>query len=328
MELLKVENLNLSYDRNQILKNISFNVDTGEIVGIVGLSGAGKTSLLRTLNLLQKADSGKIIFDGTDLNGLTEKQVRKFRKEIGVVFQQFNLFRNKTVEINIGFPLSLERGDKKEIKEKISSLIEEVGLKHRLSAYPSQLSGGELQRVAIARALITDPKMILLDEPTSALDPMITKKVLDLVLEINKKHGITMVTVTHDMDVVKKICDKVAYLKNGELKFYGPTHEFFAKMEKDFTAESYDELLASSGNENKKENAGIYKITFWGKHTGEPIIWDTAKNRDLSLNILYGKIEALKHGPFGVMYIEISGRDKEIFVKELEKKVYGLEVIG
>lgn len=327
MELLKVENLNLSYDDKQILKNISFNVDKGEIVGIVGLSGAGKTSLLRTLNLLQQADSGKIVFDGTDLNNLSDKEVRKCRKDIGVVFQQFNLFKNKTVETNIGFPLSLEHTDKKEIKGKVSSLIDEVGLRHRLSAYPSQLSGGEMQRVAIARALITDPKMILLDEPTSALDPMITKKVLDLVLDINQKHGITMVTVTHDMDVVKKICDKVAYLKGGELKFYGPTHEFFAKMEKDFTAQSYDELLSSSGK-TKSDKTDIFKVTFWGKLTGEPIIWETARNKELTLNILYGKIEELKHGPFGTLYIEVGGKDKESFASELKNKVYGLEVIS
>ena len=327
MELLKVENLNLSYDDKRILNDISFNVVEGEIVGIVGLSGAGKTSLLRTLNLLQPADSGKIIFNRTDLNGLSEKQVRKHRKEIGVVFQQFNLFRNKTVEANVGFPLSLEHVDKKEIKEKVNSLVAEVELEHRLNAYPSQLSGGELQRVAIARALITDPKMILLDEPTSALDPMITKKILDLVLEINKKHGITIVTVTHDMDVVKKICDRVAYLKNGALKFYGPTHEFFAQMEKDFTAESYDDLLALASARNNNREGRIYKITFWGPATGEPVIWETARNMDVSLNMLYGKIEELKHGRFGVMYIEIRGKDEENFAQEIKEKVYGLEVI-
>ena len=180
MDIISVKNLNLAYEengrKNQILKNISFKVKRGEILGIVGLSGAGKTSLLRTLNLLHKPDSGEILFEENDITILNERTVIPIRKKIGVVFQHFNLFRNKNVFDNIAFPLVLEKIEKDEIKERVEKIASEIDLTGRLNAYPSQLSGGEQQRVGIARSIITNPDLILLDEPTSALDPMITKR--------------------------------------------------------------------------------------------------------------------------------------------------------
>lgn len=333
MNIVSVENLNLTYEekgnKNHILKNISFEVEKGEILGIVGLSGAGKTSLLRTLNLLHKPDSGKIIFEQEDITKLNEKTVIPIRKKIGVVFQHFNLFRNKNVYNNIAFPLLLEKIDKEEIKKRVEKIADEIGLTERLNAYPSQLSGGEQQRVGIARSIITNPDLILLDEPTSALDPMITKIILDLVLDISIKRGLTIITVTHDMDVVKRICDKVAYLKKGNLSFFGETHEFFASLTTKEVSEFENEFLTDFEKIKKRESdeKKFIRVVFWGENTHESVIWDTAKDMDINVNILYGKIEELKKGPFGSLILEISGKQSMNFIKNLKEKVYYLEVI-
>jgi len=333
VNIVSVENLNLTYEekgnKNHILKDISFEVEKGEILGIVGLSGAGKTSLLRTLNLLHKPDSGKIIFEREDITKLNEKTVIPIRKKIGVVFQHFNLFRNKNVYNNIAFPLLLEKIDKEEIKRRVEKIADEIGLTERLNAYPSQLSGGEQQRVGIARSIITNPDLILLDEPTSALDPMITKIILDLVLDISIKRGLTIITVTHDMDVVKRICDKVAYLKKGNLSFFGETHEFFASLTTKEVSEFENEFLTDFEKIKKRESdeKKFIRVVFWGKNTHESVIWDTAKDMDINVNILYGKIEELKKGPFGSLILEISGEQSMNFIKNLKEKVYYLEVI-
>lgn len=327
--ILSVEKLNLSFEdksgKRKILDDVSLSVREGEIVGIVGLSGAGKTSLLRTLNLLQPVDSGSIMFDGLNLVGLSESEVRRIRKKIGVVFQSFNLFRYRTVYQNIGFPLKIQGIAKREIKSKILNIASELGLNHRLNAYPSQLSGGEQQRVAIARALVMDPKMILLDEPTSSLDPRTTKRLLDLVVNLNEKHGLTFVVVTHDMDVIKRTCDRVAYLRNGKLDFFGPTHEFFVKIESnevsDFGAPLEVERSLFSG---KKK---IFRVLFWGERTHDPVLWETAKENDVMINILYGKIEELKNGPFGTLIIGIEGEKQALFVEKLRKSVFYLEEV-
>jgi len=333
VNIVSVENLNLTYEekgnKNHILKDISFEVEKGEILGIVGLSGAGKTSLLRTLNLLHKPDSGKIIFEQEDITELNEKTVIPIRKKIGVVFQHFNLFRNKNVYNNIAFPLLLEKIDKEEIKKRVEKIADEIGLTERLNAYPSQLSGGEQQRVGIARSIITNPDLILLDEPTSALDPMITKIILDLVLDISIKRGLTIITVTHDMDVVKRICDKVAYLKKGNLSFFGETHEFFASLTTKEVSEFENEFLTDFEKIKKRESdeKKFIRVVFWGENTHESVIWDTSKDMDINVNILYGKIEELKKGPFGSLILEISGKQSMNFIKNLKEKVYYLEVI-
>lgn len=333
VDIISVKNLNLAYEengrKNQILKNISFKVKRGEILGIVGLSGAGKTSLLRTLNLLHKPDSGEILFEENNITKLNEKTVIPIRKKIGVVFQHFNLFRNKNVYDNIAFPLVLEKVEKKEIKERVEKIASEIDLTERLNAYPSQLSGGEQQRVGIARSIITNPDLILLDEPTSALDPMITKKILDLVLSVSSKRGLTIITVTHDMDVVKRICDKVAYLKSGTLNFFGETHEFFASLTTKEISEFENEFLTDFEKIKKRESFDkrFIRVVFWGKNTHESVIWNTAKDKKICVNILYGKIEELKKGPFGSLILEISGEQSDEFIRSLKDKVYFLEVI-
>lgn len=330
-KILKVKDLVLSYNINgnkiKILDHINFSIGEGQIFGIVGLSGAGKTSLLRTFNLLNPPDSGKIIFDDVEITSLDEKFLRKVRKKIGIVFQSFNLFRSKTVIKNIAFPLILENHDKKAAFEKAKSIADELGLSHRLNAYPSQLSGGEQQRVSIARALITDPKLILLDEPTSSLDPLTTKKILDLVLKINKRHNVTFIVVTHEMEVVKRICDSVAFLRKGRIAFLGPTNEFFIMVEKnkieEFSEKIEEKILPELfANSNK---GLVLRVIFWGENTNKPILWETARKFDVKINILYGKIERFKLGNYGSLLIEAKGEDLDKFVGDLKNKVYSLE---
>ncbi|MDI3472032.1 MAG: D-methionine transport system ATP-binding protein [Thermotogaceae bacterium] len=330
-EIIRAEDLVLSYgkgnNRRIILDHINFSLSEGQIFGIVGLSGAGKTSLLRTFNLLNTPDSGKIVFDGIEITSLDDVKLREIRKKIGVVFQNFNLFRSKTVIENIAFPLILDGTSKKEAFKKVSAIAEELGLSHRLNAYPSQLSGGEQQRVAIARALITDPKLILLDEPTSSLDPLTTKKILNLVLEINERHNVTFIVVTHEMEVVKRICDSVAFLKFGKIDFLGSTHEFFIKVEngdiEDFGEKIEEEILPELIAEFDKNH--IFRVIFWGENTKKPVLWETAKKFDIKINILYGKIEKFKLGNYGSLIIEVEGKGIEEFVEELRNSVYSIE---
>jgi D-methionine transport system ATP-binding protein len=265
------------------------------------------------------------LFDGLDIVKLSESEIRRIRKKIGVVFQSFNLFRYRTVYQNIGFPLKIQGIAKREIKSRILNIASELGLDHRLNAYPSQLSGGEQQRAAIARALVMDPKLILLDEPTSSLDPRTTGRLLDLVVNLNERHGITFVVVTHDMDVIKRTCDRVAYLQNGKLDFFGPTHEFFVKIESnevsDFGAPLEVEKSFFSG---KKK---ILRVLFWGERTHDPVLWEIAKENDVLINILYGKIEKLKNGPFGTLIIGIEGEKQAQFVEKLRESVFHLEEV-
>jgi len=332
--LLEIKDLNLIYEDNyHVLKDINFKVEDGEIVGIIGLSGAGKTSLLRTLNLLQVPTSGKILLDGVDLTSLDKEELRKIRKKISIVFQHFNLLSSRTVFQNVALPLEIEDLSKKEIEEKVNKMLESMNLIPRKDAYPSQLSGGEKQRTAIARALISNPDIILFDEPTSSLDPKTTQKILDLILEINQSTRKSILIVTHEMDVIKKICDKVVYLKNGYVNFVGPVHEFFIEKETELNNEFYQEInidWSKTREMVRNKNQKLLKIVFWGSKTHEPVLYDVAKKYDVSVNILYGKIEHLKDSPYGTMIIAINSDNSHVenFLKELSENVYKVEVLN
>ncbi|HOP24721.1 MAG TPA: methionine ABC transporter ATP-binding protein [Defluviitoga sp.] len=332
--MLEIKDLNLIYEDNyHVLKDINFKVEDGEIVGIIGLSGAGKTSLLRTLNLLQVPTSGKILLDGVDLTSLEKEELRKIRKKISIVFQHFNLLSSRTVFQNVALPLEIEGLLKKEIEDKVNKMLESMNLIPRKDAYPSQLSGGEKQRTAIARALISNPDIILFDEPTSSLDPKTTQKILDLILEINQSTKKSILIVTHEMDVIKKICDKVVYLKNGYVDFMGPVHEFFIEKETELNDEFYQEINIdwnSIWQMVKDKNQKLLKIVFWGSKTHEPVLYDVAKKYDVSVNILYGKIEHLKDSPYGTMIIAINSDNSHVenFLKELSENVYKVEVLN
>ncbi|PNR93380.1 methionine ABC transporter ATP-binding protein [Petrotoga sp. 9PWA.NaAc.5.4] len=331
--MLEIKNLNLIYDENNhVLKNINFKVEEGEIVGIIGLSGAGKTSLLRTLNLLQLPSSGKIFLNSIDITQLNKKDLREIRKKISIVFQHFNLLSSRNVFQNIALPLEIENVKKEEIENKVNRMIEQLNLSSRKYAYPSQLSGGEKQRTAIARALISNPDIILFDEPTSSLDPSTTQKILNLILEINKNMKKSILIVTHEMDVIKKICDKVVYLKNGYVDYFGSVHTFFIEKEDELNKEFYQEINIDWQKVKevvKGENDRLIKIVFWGEKTHEPVLYTVATKYNVVVNVLYGKIEHLKDNPYGTLIVEVIGdkNQMEEFLQEISDNVYKVEVL-
>ena len=241
------------------INDISLNIEKGDIFGIIGMSGAGKSTLIRCLNYLERPTSGQVIIEGKELGVLSEKELRKERQEISMIFQHFNLLQQKSVVENVMFPLTLQGVKKAEAKKKALSLLEKVGLEDKAKAYPSQLSGGQQQRVAIARALATNPKILLCDEATSALDPQTTASILSLLKRINKEYGITIVLITHQMSVVKAICNKVAVLEHGLLVDTGKIGEVSLPEDKYFWIDGDSKLTddqASKLNINESEVDG------------------------------------------------------------------------
>ncbi len=210
------------------LNKVNLKINQGDIYGVIGPSGAGKSTLIRVINLLEKPSAGQVLIDGIDITRLNKKELMDERKEIGMIFQNFNLMNNSTVSQNIAFPLEISHSDKKVISERLDELLELVGLEDKRNVYPAKLSGGQKQRVGIARALANKPKILLCDEPTSALDPVTTKSILELLKDINEKLNITIVLITHQMEVIKTICNKTAVIEHGNIVEEGPTQELLA----------------------------------------------------------------------------------------------------
>ncbi len=232
MVLIEIQHLTKVFgqgaDRVTALEDVSLRVEDGDIFGIIGMSGAGKSTLLRCLSMLEKPTSGKIVLDGSDLAALNGAQLRAERRKMGIVFQGYNLLMQKTVAENVAFPLKLEKGfDKAAVAARVDELLELVGLADKAKAYPAQLSGGQKQRVAIARALATQPEILLCDEPTSALDPLTTKAMLGLLADINRKLGVTILIITHELSVVRRICGRVAVIGDGRVAESGTVDEVF-----------------------------------------------------------------------------------------------------
>ncbi|MGO5490027.1 methionine ABC transporter ATP-binding protein [uncultured Acidaminococcus sp.] len=322
------------------LKDINLTINEGEIFGIIGLSGAGKSTLVRCINMLEKPTSGKVMVDGQEMTALGEEQLRKARQNIGMIFQHFNLLSSRTVFGNIAFPLEIQGMDKAAIQKKVEPLLDLVGLKDRADHYPSQLSGGQKQRVGIARALASDPKVLLCDEATSALDPQTTESILNLLRDINKRLHITIVMITHQMNVVKEICDRVAVIENGEIIEQGSMVDIFTNPQKATTKEfvasiQHNDLpdFVKKLDIHKDYKAGdkaLVSLSFIGDSAGEPIVSVLIKEYDTNVNILTANIETLQDTPFGTLLIEVEG-DEDHLKKALdylhERKVKD-EVIG
>lgn len=309
-------------DRLHAVKDVSMDIRAGEIFGIIGFSGAGKSTLVRCMNLLERPTAGKVFVDGIELTGLNERRLRESRKKMGMIFQHFNLLRSRTVYQNIAFPLKKSKLDKTKRQEKILSLLELVGLSDKKDAYPSQLSGGQKQRVAIARALANDPKVLLCDEATSALDPQTTKSILNLLKKVNEELHITIVLITHEMAVVKDVCDRVAIMEQGSVIEEGETIEVFThpreKLTKDFmdTASNIGKIyeLIESGHEltQLKKGEKMLMLTYSGGNAGEPLISHLAETYRVKASIIYGNVDILKGRPLGKLVVTLGGETQDI----------------
>lgn len=324
--MIKLEHIRKTFDTTagnvHAVQDVSLEIHDGEIFGIIGFSGAGKSTLVRCINLLERPDSGNVQIDGVELTTLEEKHLREVRTRIGMIFQHFNLMRSRTVYENIDFPLKKSGLSKSQRKEKILSLLELVGLTDKQNVYPSQLSGGQKQRVAIARALANDPKVLLCDEATSALDPQTTQSILKLLKKVNAELGITIVLITHEMAVVKDICDRVAIMDAGTVVETGDTVDVFSKpqqmLTKDFieTATNICKIyeLIEEDNELTRLQPGekMVLLTYSGSCAGEPLISSLSKVYDVRANIIYGNIDYLKGRPLGKLVVTLSGETQHI----------------
>ncbi|MBS4213525.1 MULTISPECIES: methionine ABC transporter ATP-binding protein [Neobacillus] len=311
--------------------NVSLTVKEGEIFGIVGYSGAGKSSLLRCINLLERPTSGSITVDGTDLTSLKGEQLRSSRLKIGMIFQHFYLISQKTVYENISFSLKAANYPKDQVKQRVEELLKMVGLSDKRDVYPSQLSGGQKQRVGIARALANNPKVLLCDEATSALDPTTTKSILNLLKKINKELNITIVLITHEMDVVKEICSRMAIMQDGKVIEDGSVYDIFANPQAALTKEFIESVVTLEIPEvilNGCEGP-IVKVTFRGKVAGEGVISDTLQQFNLKGNFLHGSIEYIQELPLGIFIMELKGQKQEIekALQYIENRAAQVEVL-
>ena len=289
----------------EALKDINITVEDGDIYGIIGMSGAGKSTLVRCINMIERPTSGKVLIDGTDMGELSEAELRKVRRSVTMIFQSFNLLMQRTCLKNVCFPLELEGMKPAEAKKRAMELLETVGLPDKANAYPAQLSGGQQQRVAIARALATDPKILLCDEATSALDPKTTNQILDLIREINRKMGITVIVITHQMSVVENICNKVSIIDFGEVQETGLVTEIFANPK----SEAGRRLVfpdEKSGDLEVPEGEVCISVSFnSAESTGAPLIASLAMEKGIAANIMTAQTKTIGGKAYGKMLLSI-----------------------
>ena len=284
------------------LNNINLTINKGDIFGIIGMSGAGKSTLVRCMNMLEKPTEGTVFFDGTDLTKLSVKKLREARRSMSMIFQQFNLMMQRTAEQNICFPMELEGVDKKAAKEKAKELLKMVGLEDRAKAYPSQLSGGQKQRVAIARALATNPKVLLCDEATSALDPKTTTSILKLLKDINKRLGITIIIITHQMSVIEEICNRVAIIADSQIAECGRVEDIFYKPQ---TAAAQKLVYPEGKLTDKLIGKRCMRIVFDGNSSFEPVIANMILECKAPVNIMYADTKNIDGKAFGQMVVQL-----------------------
>ncbi|MDQ6589665.1 MAG: methionine ABC transporter ATP-binding protein MetN, partial [Haemophilus parainfluenzae] len=313
------------------LDNVSLHVPKGQICGVIGASGAGKSTLIRCVNLLERPTHGAVIIDDVDLTQLSDAELVKTRRQIGMIFQHFNLLTSRTVFENVALPLELENKSKAEIQEKTTALLALVGLSDKHNVYPANLSGGQKQRVAIARALASDPKVLLCDEATSALDPATTQSILKLLKEINRTLGITILLITHEMEVVKRICDQVAVIDKGRLIEQGTVSEIFSnpktELAQEFISSTFHITLPEEYLENLSDTPKhaksypIIKFEFTGRSVDAPLLSQASKKFGVELSILTSQIDYAGGVKFGFTIAEVEGDEDAI----TQTKVYLME---
>jgi len=313
------------------VNNVSFKINEGEIFGIAGSSGAGKSTLLRTINLLQEVTTGAVFVNGNNIINYKGRQLRALRRNIGMIFQHFNLAGNLTVYQNIAFVLRAAGKTKAETDKRVKELLNIVNLTEKINVFPVKLSGGEKQRVAIARALANDAKILLCDEPTSALDLETTSSILNLLKELNQKFGITIVIITHELDVIKNVCSRCAIMNKGSLVEIGNVYDIFTRPKNDFTRQLISHTFKFNLPDRVLENmkGPMIKLIFQGDKANDPILSYAASTYQIEFNILHGKIEYINNLPLGIIYVQLIGEQEnlKLAIDYLEKNTESLEVL-
>lgn len=325
--------------RTTALSGLDLKVEKGEIFGVIGHSGAGKSTLIRCINLLERPSEGEVWVGGIELTSLGKRELQQQRRKIGMIFQHFNLLSSATVYDNVAFPLTLIGTPKDQIRKKVDELLSLVGLEDHSSKYPAQLSGGQKQRVGIARALASDPDVLLCDEATSALDPQTTDSILKLLLDINKRFGLTILLITHEMHVIQSICDRVAVIHEGGIVEEGPVTEVFLKPQHTVTREFINrDASGAEGEEGLRLAASVprptwaklVRITFLGAKTYESVLSQVVHETGIHFAILQGTISTIKDVPYGKLTVSFEGDSEQVeqTLALLKERELDVEVIG
>ncbi|AVP53816.1 methionine import ATP-binding protein MetN [Clostridium tetani] len=318
--MIEIKDVGKIFGDTKVLENISLDIKEGEVFGIIGRSGAGKSTLLRCLNGLENYDEGSIKVMDKEVKDLNNIELRKLRKDMGMIFQGFNIMNSKNIYDNVALPLQVWKKDKKYIDQKVRELLKLVGLENKAKSYPRELSGGQKQRVAIARALTMEPKVLLCDEATSALDPETTKSILKLIQKINKELKITVVVVTHQMEVIKEICNRIALIDGRKVSAYGEVKDLFLRPE--------GELKKIIEQEELLPNEGVnIKLFFPSNASQQSVITSMARELNVDFSIVWGKLESFRKEVLGSLIINIEEDKKVAICEYLNKKSILWEVI-
>lgn len=321
------------------VRDVNLTIADGEIFGVIGYSGAGKSTLVRCLNLLERPETGRVLIDGVDLVALSEKDLRAERQKIGMIFQQFNLLSSRTVFENVAFPLRYKKIARPEIEKKVLDLLEIVGISDKVNAYPAQLSGGQKQRVAIARALASDPSILLCDEATSALDPQTTKSILKLLRDLNKKLGLTIVIITHEMSVIKEICHRVAVMEDGYVVELNDVVALFSNPQQQITRDfirstsnlaRFDELVEEHSDIVELDaGESIWRLDFHGSETKESLVANMTEEFGVKPSIIFANVEVIQDTILGSLIVRLPiTHEKTLAIKEyLRERGIRLEVL-
>ncbi|WP_462411093.1 methionine ABC transporter ATP-binding protein [Neobacillus sp. Marseille-QA0830] len=319
------------------VNHVDLEIQEGEIFGIIGYSGAGKSTLIRMLNGLELPTDGTVTVAGREISKIKGSELRKARQEISMIFQHFNLLWSRTVSDNIAFPLEIAGVSGPQRKQRVAELIKLVGLEGRENAYPSQLSGGQKQRVGIARALANNPKVLLCDEATSALDPQTTDSILDLLVDINKRLGLTIVLITHEMHVIRKICHRVAVMESGKVVELGSVLDVFKNPQQPITkrfvkqvTEPEDTTETAEHLLERYQSGQVVQLTFIGESAEQPLITNLIRHHDVTANILQGKISQTRSGSYGTLFIHLDGDSVEVnkAIDYIRSQQVGVEVVS
>ena len=318
MALIDIKGLTKVYQSGdkkiKALQGVDLSVDNGEIFGVIGYSGAGKSTLIRCINRLESPDSGSVTVDGRDMLSLSESELLLSRREMGMIFQHFNLLSARTVAGNVAFPMEIAGRPQSEVRPRVAELLDLVGLSDKAQAYPAQLSGGQKQRVGIARALANNPKILLCDEATSALDPQTTESILALIQDVKDQLGLTVVLITHEMKVITEICDRVAVMEDGAIVESGRVFDVFTKPQHP-TSRAFVEVVISQKDSSKAwgyvPKGLLVRVLFVGPAAEEPLVSRMVKKFDVHSNILQGRIDHIKGQPFGTMVLDLVGKDDD-----------------